>query len=44
MGRGNIINNEIIKEKSRNIIRCPKCRSINPPEAKYCYNCGKVFK
>ncbi len=30
--------------KKGNIIRCPKCRSINPPDAKYCYNCGKVFR
>ena len=30
--------------KSKSIQRCPKCRSINPPDAKYCQQCGKVFR
>jgi ribosomal protein L40E len=27
----------------KSIRRCPKCRSINPPDAQYCQHCGKVF-
>ena len=33
-----------IQNKKPSIIRCPKCRSINPPGAQYCLQCGKVFK
>lgn len=32
------------KQKTKSIQRCPKCRSINPPDAKYCQQCGKVFR
>jgi ribosomal protein L40E len=39
-----IKDNNTTKSKTRSIQRCPKCRSINPPDAKYCQQCGKVFR
>ena len=36
--------NNTTKSKTKSIQRCPKCRSINPPDAKYCQQCGKVFR
>jgi len=39
------LNNNISNTKqTQTILRCPKCRSINPPKATYCINCGLVFK
>ncbi|MFW9878236.1 MAG: zinc-ribbon domain-containing protein [Candidatus Thorarchaeota archaeon] len=37
-------NQNTSKSKTKSIQRCPKCRSINPPDAKYCQQCGKVFR
>lgn len=31
------------EKPKKTIFRCPKCRSINPINANYCFNCGKVF-
>ena len=31
-------------DHKQSILRCPKCRSINPQKATYCNNCGLVFK
>ena len=36
--------NDDIGEIKQTILRCPQCRSINPPKATYCTNCGLVFK